>query len=241
MKPLTPLFRAARVGSAGLALLLASACGGLLPQATPAPAFYALDGEPGRAAVASAAGAASPTPRLPALNGPTLVVLPPHAAAGYDSQHLLYTRQPHELAYFAHSEWVDTPARMLAPLIVAALQNTGAFSAVALTPSAMAGELTLDTEILRLQQDFSGPPSQVRFTLRAYLVDSRTRQLLAWREFDQRVAADSEDPYGGVKAANLVVRAVLEQLAALSVEAVGPWQAARAAASAPAGSGASRR
>ena len=238
MKPLSPLLRAVRIGGAGLALLLASGCGGLLPQATPTPAFYALDGEP---APAAASGARSLTPRLPAPGGPTLIVLPPHAAAGYDSQHLLYTRQAHELAYFAHSEWVDTPARMLAPLLVAALQNTGAFRAVALTPSAMAGELTLDAEILRLQQDFNGPPSQVRFTLRAYLVDSRTRQLLAWREFDLRVAAESEDPYGGVKAANLAVRAVLEQLAALSAEAVGPWQAARAAAPGPAGSGAPRR
>jgi len=29
-------------------------------------------------------------------------------------------REPHKLEYFAHSEWVDPPARMLAPLIVAA-------------------------------------------------------------------------------------------------------------------------
>ncbi|MGG2343650.1 ABC-type transport auxiliary lipoprotein family protein, partial [Aeromonas veronii] len=87
--------------------------------------------------------------------------------------------------YFAHSEWIDTPARMIAPGIVAALEGTGAFRAVVLAPSAAAGDLRLDVEIIRLQQEFDRSPSRTRFTLRAYLVDSDSRQVLAWREFDE--------------------------------------------------------
>jgi len=102
---------------------------------------------------------------------------------------------------------------------------------VVLTPSAAAGDLRLDSEIVRLQHEFggkpvgqpghqpgAGAPSRVRFTLRAYLVDNSTRRVLAWREFDATEPSPSEDPYGGVIAANRAVQKVLQQLAAFSAE-----------------------
>jgi hypothetical protein len=63
----------------------------------------------------------------------------------------------------------------------------------------------------------------VRFTLRAYIVDNTTRRVLAWREFDETFAAASEDPYGGVVAANRAVQSVLEQLASFCAEAAANW------------------
>ena len=152
-----------------------------------------------------------------------MIVNPPPAAAGFDSQRIIYVREAHKLEYFAHSEWVDPPARMLAPLLVAAVESSGAFRAVVLTPSAAAGDLRLDTEIIRLQHEFLTQPSRVRFTLRAYLVDNKTRRVLAWREFDAVVPAASENPYGGVVAANRAVQTVLEDLSAFCAEAaLGP-------------------
>jgi len=73
---------------------------------------------------------------------------------------------------------------------------------------------------LRLQQEFLSAPSTVRFTLRAYLVESATRRVIASREFEAAVPAASEDPYGGVVAANRAVRTVLENLSAFCAEAV---------------------
>ena len=200
-----------RLLAAGLSLLVLAACGTLRPAATPQAAFYSLEGAQG------AAPAAVPR-RLPAA-APTLIVNPPHAAAGFDSSRIIYVRETHKLEYFAHSEWVDPPARMLAPLLVAAVESSGAFRAVVLTPSAAAGELRLDTEIIRLQQEFRTQPSRVRFTLRAYLVEDKTRRVLAWREFDTAVPAASDDPYGGVVAANQAVQAVLKDVAAFCAAA----------------------
>ena len=120
---------------------------------------------------AASAARSRPAQRAAAKAAPTLIVNPPHAAAGFDSRRIIYVRELHKLEYFAHSEWVDTPARMLAPLIVAALENGGAFRAVVLTPSAASGDFRLDTEIVRLQHEFGTGPSRVRFTLRAYLVE----------------------------------------------------------------------
>src|SRR5450830_1313828 len=80
---------------------------------------------------------------------PTLIVHPTRAAPGFDSQHIIYVRVPHQLEHFAHADWVDTPAHMLTPLIIATVQHTGSFRAVETTDSDMDGELRLDTEVLR--------------------------------------------------------------------------------------------
>jgi len=191
---------------AAAGLVLVSACSALKPTEGTPPSFYALERAPAAARVPVPAAA------------PTLIVNPPRADAGFGSQRILYVREAHKLEYFAHSEWIDPPARMIAPLVVAALEDSGAFRAVVLTPSAAAADMRLDTGIVRLQHEFLGKPSRVRFTLRATLVEERSRRVIAWREFDETVPADSEDPYGGVVAANRAVQAVLAKLAAFCAE-----------------------
>lgn len=225
-----PYARPCRVFAATLLLVLASGCGALRSTEPPQPFFYSLDNAraelpeatPGPEAGANGAAVKSRRWR-DGDAAPTLIVNSPHAASGFDSQRIIYVREAHKLEYFAHSEWVDTPARMIEPLIIAAIESSATFRAVVLTPSAAAGDLRLDTEIIRLQQDFASPPSHVRFTLRAYLVNNTTRRVLGWREFDETVAATSADPYGGVVAANRVVRIVLQQLASFCTEAAGLW------------------
>ncbi|MEO8859261.1 MAG: ABC-type transport auxiliary lipoprotein family protein [Burkholderiaceae bacterium] len=190
-------------------LLTLGACSALRPTATPPPAFYSLD--------SSAPATAHAMPTAPA-NAPTLVVSTPRAAAGFDSQRIIYQREPYKLEYFAHNEWIDPPALMLGPLLIKAVERSGAFHAVVLSPGSASGELRLDTELVRLQQEFQTRPSRVHFTLRAYLIDERTRRPLGWREFDAEVPAPSDDPYGGVVAANQAVQQVLAQVAAFCVE-----------------------
>jgi len=210
--------RLLRFSAAGLALTISAGCGALFPKAAVQPSFYTLDSVP--AAPRAAPGGVSHV--LTA--APTLIINPPSAASGFDSIHIIYARGSHVHEYFSHSEWADTPARMLAPLIVAAIENVGAFRAVVLGPGVAAGDLRLDTEIMQLEQDFVDQPSRVRFTLRAYIVDDATRRVIAWRQFDETVAAASEDPYGGVVAANRAVQIVLEKLASFCAEAAGSWQ-----------------
>jgi cholesterol transport system auxiliary component len=189
------------------ALALLSACNALRPLVAPGehPKFYSLS-DRADAATPAAAPRASAT-------GLTLIVATPHAAAGFDSRRMMYLRRGDELEYFAHNEWIDTPARMLAPLIVAAVEARGAYRAVVLTPSPATGQVRLETEILRLQQEFLGAPSRVRFTLRAQLVESGTRRVVASREFEAVAAAPSENPRGGVTAAHEAVRKVLGEVA----------------------------
>lgn len=201
-----------RMLAIGLCLSALGACSVLRPTSTPPTTFYSLD----NSALATPEIAA--TLGIPSLTARTLLINPPHAAAGFDSPHIIYVRAPHQLEYFAQSEWVDPPARMLAPLLVAVIGKTGSFGAVVLTPGAAGGDLRLDTEIIRLQHEFQTSPSRVRFTLRATLVDDKTRRVLAWREFDAIEPAHSEDPYGGVLAANRAVQTVLDDLSRFLTE-----------------------
>jgi len=153
-------------------------------------------------------------------SAPTLVVDTPRAAAGFDTRNIAYVRRAHEIEYFAVHQWVDTPAQMLAPLIAQALQRSGSLRSVALAPTAAVGQFRLETELVRLQQDFTRNPSRAHLTLRVLLVDASTRQALAWRELDAVVVSPSEDPYGGAVAANAALALVLQQMVAFVAESL---------------------
>lgn len=202
---------AGRLALGAVLLTSLAACGALERTRDPPPVFYALDG----------AGPAGPAPvgAPPPAAAPTLLIGTPQAAPGYTSRRIIYVRAAHQPEYFAHSEWIDTPARMLAPLLAPALERSGAFRAIVLAPSATAAALRLDVAIVRLQHEFFSTPSRVRLTVRAYLVDNKTRQVVAWREFDETVTAPQETPYGGVLAANAALRKVLDALAAFTADA----------------------
>ena len=144
---------------------------------------------------------------------PVLQVTRPKAHPGFDSPRMVYVRKAHELEYFSRNQWVDTPDKMLAPLLVQALEASGGFSAVSQAAGTVTAQLRLDSEIVRLQQDFTTVPSRIRFTLRAQLIDVAGRSILATREFDVSENAASDDPYGGVVAANHAVQRALSEVA----------------------------
>jgi len=204
-----------------LTAALLGGCSALAPSNKAQPQFYTLGPAPG----GSEQNAPRPVP--PNAPAPTLLVLAPGAAAGFDSQRIIYIRQDHRIEYFAHNEWVDTPSRMLQGLLVEAMARSGVFSAVSPASGAAGGDIRLDTAIVRLQHEFQTQPSQVRFTLRATLVDDRSRRVLAWREFDTVLPAASDDPYGGVTAASAAVQATLQQLATFSSKALANWTPTR--------------
>jgi cholesterol transport system auxiliary component len=175
-------------------------CAALQPPRVESPALYLLEARP-------AATAKRPQRDL------VLAVNPSSARPGFDTPQIAYVRQPHKLDYYVKNRWADTPSRMLAPLLSQALEQTGSFRAVVRTTNAIPADLRLDTELIRLQHDFTTQPSRVELTLRAQLYDVHSKNVLAVREFDAAESAPNEDAYGGVIAANRVLGRVLGQLA----------------------------
>ncbi len=148
-----------------------------------------------------------------------LAISQPQARPGFDTPQLIYTQQPHELNSFVSSRWADTPVRMLEPLLVQALQQTGSYRAVVPAQGAVRADIQLDTELIRLRHDFATRPSRVQLTLRAQLIDVRGERVLAAKQFDESEPATSDNAYGGVTAANRVLQRILEQLADFCVTA----------------------
>ncbi len=211
-----------------LLVLGTAGCGSLLPKPPVAPTFYTLDEAPSSNSTGSSNGMkSSAATRRPAASRsqPTLAVNVPQAAAGYDSTRIVYTRQAQRLDTYANSVWIDTPAQMLKPMLVAAIESADVFPAVVSTPSAARADIELDTQIVRLQHDFSSTPSRVRFALRVSLVDSVNRRVLASEQFDAAADSLSEDARGGVVAAHAAVRSVLMRLPVLCSEADIRWKA----------------
>ena len=173
---------------AALVLLLCSGCSGLLPSPLPPDSIYLLE------------SGAAPQPVYTPRSDAVLAVSLPRARAGFDTAQMVWVQQAHGLRVYSRSRWADTPSHLLAPLISQAVVRSGAFHAVVQAPSSVSALLRLDTELIRLQQDFSVQPSRVRLTLAAQLIDQGARRVLAAEEFDETENASSEDAYGGVRA-----------------------------------------
>jgi cholesterol transport system auxiliary component len=187
------------LGMLTLAMLLGG-CTGLQAPRVESSNTYVLGAEP----IAKTVGAKRDL---------VLEVGAPRARPGFDTPQMVYVRQPYELEYFATNRWADTPSRMLGPLLAQGLEQTESFRAVVQTPSAVPADLRVDTELIRLQQNFATRPSRIELTLHAELIDVRGKRVLSTKLFDETEDAPTDDAYGGVTAANVALRRILEQLA----------------------------
>ncbi|MBK9160333.1 MAG: membrane integrity-associated transporter subunit PqiC [Nitrosomonadales bacterium] len=201
---------AAMIPTATMLALLAG-CSSLLPPPPPPASIYLLD-----------IPALADLPR--SVSSPkrdiVLEVAAPKARAGFDTARMVWVRRTHGLEVYSSNRWADAPARMLAPLLVQALGRSGTFRAVVSSPSGASASLRLDTELIRLQQDFGTQPSKVRFTLGAQLVDIGDRRVIATAEFDEVEDCVSEDAYGGVLAANRALERLLARISDFCAEHV---------------------
>jgi cholesterol transport system auxiliary component len=152
--------------------------------------------------------------------GPVLLVSQPQAEPGFETQRMVYVKRPYELEYYAVNQWAETPVRMFAPLMIHALTRSEVWRAVIPLPSSISGDYRLDTYGFLLQQEFLQQPSRVRVTARLQLVDLKESTILGTRTFEVVENATSENPYGGVQAANRAIAVLLDQMASWLRECV---------------------
>ncbi len=188
-------------------LLLLSGCGGLLPERAPPSATYQLN-------VSLAPDQTPAGPRVPGV----LAVAMPQAAAGYDTVEMAYRRSPHELSYYAHSQWVAPPASMVRQALASTLAASDLFGGVESDPPPVPARYRIYTDLVRLEQDFTAAPSIEHLTLRVRLVDERDKQLLGTRLIDVSAPASSEDAAGGVTAANRALTDALRKIVVFCAE-----------------------
>ncbi|MGH7810938.1 MAG: ABC-type transport auxiliary lipoprotein family protein [Candidatus Binatia bacterium] len=185
-------------------LMLSSACA-LGPKENSAPRTYFLNPE-----IASK----NPLDAPKRTGGSVLLISQPKAQGGFDTARMAYLLRPYEVSYYAFNQWADTPARMLQRILVENLDKTGLWSAVLQTPGSVPAQYRLDIDNLILEQQFLSRPSRVRLALRAQIIDTKNQSILGTRYFELFEVAPTDDPYGGVQAANQAVANLLNELVA---------------------------
>lgn len=151
--------------------------------------------------------------RRSAADAPILLVGTPQAEPGYDTTKMVYVKRPYEVEYYAVNQWAEQPTRMFGSLLIQFLGAAGQWRAVVPWPSAIHGDLRLDSYGFAVQQEFTQDPSVVRVRVRTQLVDVKESKILGTRSFEQVEPAPTQDAYGGVVAANRAVSALLDDIA----------------------------
>ncbi len=142
----------------------------------------------------------------------SLLISPTLSTPGFDSSDMAYMRTPYEIEYFANHRWVDSPARMLEPLLVQAAEQSGLFRNVVEAGSGAEVDLRLDSKLIHLQQVCRLNPSQLQLALRVTLTDVASARIIASQTLSVSEAIEARTPYAGVQAANQAVARLLSEL-----------------------------
>jgi cholesterol transport system auxiliary component len=132
----------------------------------------------------------------------TVLVTQPEAAASYQTQQMLYVNKPFQLGTFTKNAWKSPPADMLYPLMIQSLQRTGYFYAVTSSPHNEAADYRLDTQLLKLEQNFLSKPSVIEFSAKIVFTHIDDNRVLGSQIINYRIPCAQDTPYGGVLAAN---------------------------------------
>lgn len=159
-------------------------------------------------------------PPRPDPAGPVVLVSRPSAGPGFTSAQMVYTDMPYQLEAFARHRWADTPANMIEPLIVGALESSGSFRQVAVAATRARADLRLDSEIMRLVQVFAEGQSRVEIAMRVSLVRVQDSRLIDSRVLKVSEPVAEANPYAGVIAANRAIARLLDDLQAFVAGAV---------------------
>ncbi len=130
---------------------------------------------------------------------------------------MVYQLNAYQVNYFVESRWQTLPSSMITAALSEALQNSGLFTAVVLTPPFVGPiDQTVTVNLLELRQVFDATKQHSVIHLRVQLVVTNgvTGKLEAVNNFSAHVPSDP-NPIAGVKAANQALQHVLPEMITL--------------------------
>ena len=117
-----------------------------------------------------------------------LVVEPPAAAAGYNTNRIALQRNPLSVDYYARAAWTDTAPSMVQTLIIESFENTGKIVGVSRESVQLRPDYILKTELREFQAEYHPDPGQpplVRVRIAALLVRMPDRAIVASQNFER--------------------------------------------------------
>jgi cholesterol transport system auxiliary component len=121
----------------------------------------------------------------------------PTAGGGIDTDRILIKPDAFQAQYLPGVRWVDAAPALMQGLIVASLQDSGAFRRVGRPSNGPLPDYTLLTDLRAFQAEATtaeGPPYRVRVGLVVSIVREEDRQIVATRSFEAEATAATADP-----------------------------------------------
>jgi cholesterol transport system auxiliary component len=132
----------------------------------------------------------------------TAVALPPTSAASfYDTQEMVYSREPATRAYYQFNHWTERPQRAIH------VQLAGRFEAA---PGAR--KLVLRTHLDEIYHDAAQSPGTARIRLSAQLIDPSKPDPVARQVFTASAPAASYDARGAVRGFDQALGTLLDDV-----------------------------
>ena len=148
----------------------------------------------------------------------SLLVTSMIADPGYQTADMVYVNVPYRLKSFAQNRWIAPPSQLLQSLLIEKIRQAGYFAAVVTPPFSGSTPYRLDTRLLKLQQEFLQPTSQLVMQIQATLINTKSNRIIKSQRFTIQLPARQNTPYAGVlatnKAANLLLRKVARMVIA---------------------------
>jgi cholesterol transport system auxiliary component len=170
-------------------------------------ALAAIAAAPGCAAVSAITAATTPldayalTPAssvaAATASGRQIAVELPTAGGGIDTDRILIKPSPLQARYLPGVRWIDPAPALVQSLLVASLQDTGAFSHVGRPQAGPLPDYTLLTDIRAFQAEATtaeGPPYRTRVALVLSLVREEDNGIVSTRIFTGERIAETAEP-----------------------------------------------
>ncbi len=156
----------------------------------------------------------------------SIAILPIYAAHGFDSNAMMYQKEPYVLTAFANNAWIAPPASMITMLLAQTLQQSQAFKIVLTAPTLSSAHYSISALLLYLYQDFTVSPSQITVGIDVNLINNHNNKTLSEKVFTTRIKTNADTPYGGVIAANQAVSTLLGQISQYVINTIATAQQA---------------
>lgn len=151
----------------------------------------------------------------------TLLVMRPDINPVYNTTRIAFTMQPYQISYYAVSHWIETPADMLTPLLMATIKKTNRFKTIITPPFVGHYDYALRSQIKTLLIDYTQRIPVMRINIQAELMTASSGRIVSSREFSAAVPLPQKSPYGAVLAANCGTEKILADIAKWTVGRAG--------------------
>ena len=141
-----------------------------------------------------------------------LLVAPTSTSPFYDTQSIVFSREPGTRGYYQFAAWTERPGRRFDALLLARLERRGAFASVASITAGVRGDLLLSLALIELYHDDRNAPGHVRIEISAELVDRNDRRLLGRRTIVQEAAVEQDNAEGAVRAFETAMAKLLDEV-----------------------------